>query len=534
MDANIKNEGENAKFSQDEFTEKSKVSQLQEAVKENLKGIKSQATAPPPPPAPAQHDEMLKKLLDDIPTDVDFRTLANTDNNPDFKLKTKHYLIIAVEKILSVAKNKNWGLCKNDNFIYLYNGAYWKSIEKETFENFLVNSAERMGVDKYSAKYHVFQDQIYKQFLSQAFLERPKPNLNEVLINLKNGTFTIKPDSQQMRIKFEASDFLTYQLGFEYDKGAKAPIFQKYLDRVLPPDKDTGATATQKVLAEYIGYLFIKHGSNVLKAEKALMLYGTGANGKSVFFEVINALLGEENISNYSLSSITNENSYSRINLANKLVNYASEISGKVEAEIFKQLVSGEPVEARHLYSQSISMKQYAKLIFNCNELPKDVEHTHAYFRRFLIIPFDVTIPEAEQDKNLHTKIIESELSGVFNWVLEGLNRLMKQRKFTECKEAENALNLYKKESDSVQMYLEENCYCVSTNSQMALKDMFSEYKMYCLDSNFRPLNIKKFADRLRKNKYETQRQNYGNVVFAKKTNCEENTSGVASAESAA
>jgi putative DNA primase/helicase len=78
-------------------------------------------------------------------------------------------------------------------------------------------------------------------------------------------------------------------------------------------------------------------------------------------------------------------------------------------------------------------LKQYAKLIFNCNELPKDVEHTNAYFRRFLIIPFDVTIPPHEQDKNLHTKIIENELSGVFNWVLEGLNRLLEQKRFSEC-----------------------------------------------------------------------------------------------------
>ena len=84
--------------------------------------------------------------------------------------------------------------------------------------------------------------------------------------------------------------------------------------------------------------------------------------------------------------------------IANKLVNYASEISGKLETSIFKQLVSGEPVEARLPYGKPFSITGYAKLIFNCNELPKDVEQTRGYFRRFLIIPFEVTIPEAEQD----------------------------------------------------------------------------------------------------------------------------------------
>ena len=93
------------------------------------------------------------------------------------------------------------------------------------------------------------------------------------------------------------------------------------------------------------------------------------------------------------MQSLTNENGYFRAKLANKLVNYASEINGKLESAIFKQLVSGEPVEARLPYGEPFTLKQYAKLIFNCNELPKDVEHTNAYFRRFLIIPFDVTIP---------------------------------------------------------------------------------------------------------------------------------------------
>ena len=68
-----------------------------------------------------------------------------------------------------------------------------------------------------------------------------------------------------------------------------------------------------------------------------------------------------------------------------------------------------------------------ARLIFNCNELPRGNEFTDAYFRRFLIVPFDVTIPPEEQIKDLHSQIIENKLAGVFNWVLRGLARLLKQ-----------------------------------------------------------------------------------------------------------
>jgi putative DNA primase/helicase len=95
------------------------------------------------------------------------------------------------------------------------------------------------------------------------------------------------------------------------------------------------------VLAEYLGYVFVKHGSRSLKEEKALILYGTGANGKSVFFEIVSALLGDQNTCNYSLQSLTDSSGYYRAKLANKLVNYGSEINGRLESSLFKQMVSG-------------------------------------------------------------------------------------------------------------------------------------------------------------------------------------------------
>ena len=123
--------------------------------------------------------------------------------------------------------------------------------------------------------------------------------------------------------------------------------------------------------------------------------------------------------------------------LGNKLVNYASEINGKMDVSIFKQLVSGEPVDARLPYGEPFTLVNYGKLIFNCNQLPTSVEHTHAFFRRFLIIPFEVTIPEEQQDDQLAEKIIKSELSGVLNRVLEGLKRVLKQRRFTKSEAME-------------------------------------------------------------------------------------------------
>lgn len=407
------------------------------------------------------------------------------------KLNQKHYLVLSIENVLQIADTNHWGLCKNHDFIYLYNGTFWDEIDKETFQKFLGESAEQMGIAKFSARFYQFREQLFRQFLATAYLPTPESNKDTVLINLENGTFEISPQGTKLK-PFDRSDFITYQLPFKYDPQATAPQFEAYLNKVLPD------LECQMVLAEYLGFVFIKHGSNTLKEEKALILYGTGANGKSVFFEVVNALLGTDNVSSYSLQSLTNDNGYFRAKLANKLVNYASEINGNLEASIFKQLVSGEPVEARLPYGQPFILKQYAKLIFNCNELPKDVEHTNAYFRRFLIIPFDVTIPPEEQDKNLHTKIIQNELSGVFNWVLQGLERLLKQKRFSNCEAAQQAVEQYKIESNSVQMFLNENEYKISSTNYKLIKDLYQAYRTFCIQDGMSPFKKTNFIKQLR------------------------------------
>lgn len=421
-----------------------------------------------------------------------------------YKLNKNHYLVICIEQLLKIAKVNNWGLCKKNGFIYLYNGSYWNEINKESFQSFLGNVSLKMGVEKFKAKIHTFKDELFKQFMADAYLPTPKVNEKKVLINLENGTFEITPNKRELR-PFNRNDFLTHQLPFEYEPEAKAPLFKKYLDEVLPD------TDKQKVFAEYCGYIFIK--PSVLKLEKMLILYGTGANGKSVFFEILDKLLGNENMSNYSLQSLTNDNGYFRAKIANKLVNYASEINGKLETDIFKQMASGEPLEARLPYGEPFILKEYAKLIFNCNDLPKDVEHTNAFFRRFLIIGFDVTIPEDKQDKELANKIINNELSGVFNWILQGLDRLLKQKKFSKCIAIENARSSYEKQSDSVKMFIEDFDYKISTE-HTSISQLYSQYKAYCIEDGFRPVNKSNFMKRLRHFKILVDRISAGNVAY--------------------
>lgn len=407
---------------------------------------------------------------------------------------------MCADELLKKAKEKDFNLARKNDFIFAYNGAFWKVLDREIIKDFLGRVAENFGVNQLDAKHYEFKEKLHKQFLSSAHFEALEPDSETVLINLQNGTFEISKTAQSLR-RFKAGDFLTYQLPFEYDEAAECPQFKTYLDRALPEQE------LQDILAEYFGYIFTKQ----LKMEQALLLHGSGANGKSVLFDVINALLGRENISNFALSDLMQE--HNRALIANKLLNYGSEINAGVTRDTFKNLVSVEPIQARLKYGNSFTMENYAKLAFNCNELPKDFDHQTAYFRRLLLVPFRETISISDQDKTLAQKIIKTELSGVFNWILAGLQRLLRTERFTESKIVEDHLDTYKKESDSVACFLDEDVSIVGGS----LKSTYLAYRDFAIDCGFKPLGRNNFAKRLQTHGFLLETMRSGVLITHKK-----------------
>ena len=454
---------------------------------------------------PLPHNQILSQLIKKIKP-IDFREYGKIPE--DTKLRDYHFQIISVEYLLDLAFQNQWGLCQKHAFIYLFNGSYWSQLEIDEIKNFLGQACERMGVNRFKARHHKFRDELLKQFITLSNLQKPSSLTNPILVNLKNGIFEILPTSTKLR-EVRMQDFITYALPFSYDPAAQAPKFKEYLNKVLPDIEK------QNILAEYLGYIFIP--TNVLKLEKSLFLFGEGANGKSVFYDIVYNLIGPENISSYSLKSLTDPKSYSRAELANKLLNYASEIGDRMEADTFKQLASGEPIEARVIYQKPFIMTHYAKLLFNCNNMPRIAEHSKAINRRIIIIHFDVTLTESEQDKQLAQKIIENELSGIFNWVLQGLNRLMNQKKFSECESAQLSLVEYEKQSDSIALFIEDRKLIQSPSNYILIKDLYLDYRTFCNDDGYKPVHKINFIKRLKGINILIEKRNIGNVAYLSK-----------------
>ncbi|MCC7026423.1 MAG: hypothetical protein IT265_05680 [Saprospiraceae bacterium] len=428
------------------------------------------------------------------------------------KVTLNHYYVVGIDYIVEIAKANQRDICVYQNDIYLFNGMYWESQNIDHFKKFLSLASLKLGIELYIAKDYKFIKDLFNQFISSNYIVQQSPDPNKILVNLKNGTLEITNNGTKLR-EFDKSDFLTYQLDYNFDETAEAPIFNSFLNQVLPESDK------RRVLSEFIGSVFIKNGGKSFSVEKTLLLYGTGSNGKSVFFKIIHALLGINNTTNYSLESLTDKNGCYRAEIAGKLLNYSSEISNKMDIAIFKQLVSGEPVMARKLYCNPFMLYEYAKLIFNCNQLPKDVEHNKAFFRRFIIIHFGITIEDKDQDKELHIKIIDHELSGVFNWVLKGLRSFIENKGFYDSPSVKLMLEQFETESDTVRQFIDENNYQKSLKETILIKALYDDYKSFCLEIGSRSLSKTNFINRLKNAGYVIKRENSGNKVNLHKSN---------------
>jgi len=424
------------------------------------------------------------------------------DKIAKLKPTQKHFIVHGVDHLLNLCKANQWQLAAQHGRVYVYNGAYWQAVDENDLKQFLGQTLEKMGVRFVDAKYFRFRDDLTKQFYTSAHLPAPERDRGTVCINLQNGTLTVCADGAVQLREFRPEDFLRYQLAFDYDPAAIFPKWKAYLDDVQP-DRES-----QRVLAEAAALAFTP--SSVLKLEKIPVLHGPGSNGKSVFQDTFRAVLGRENVSGHSLKLLTgNENA--RADLQDRLINISSEIGGIADSEVFKLLASGEPVSAKILYQDVHTMEDYGRLVCNANKLPAEVENSHAFFRRFLIIPFSVTIDPAKKDTNLSKKIVETELPGVLNWILEGLARLLKQNDFSPCAAADQALLQYRHESNTVSLWLEDASYTVSTSGhELPRGTMLNEYQAFCKAEGFKAVGGKVFSQRMQAAGFDKYRKSGG------------------------
>ncbi len=429
------------------------------------------------------------------------RTLAKMEP------KDKYKNPIIIEMLLKLAREVNYGLGAVGGNPIFFNGCHWQEVEKELFSNFLSLIFEVSGIDHHISIEEDFQKGIVRQFNAQATLPPLDYNSNVVMINLQNGTFVF--DNGNITFKeFDPKDRLMFQLPFKYDAKATAPKFEKFLEEVIPEEN------ARLVIAEYVGYIFAKH----LSFEKCMIFLGEGRNGKSVLQEIIVSLLGEENVLSHPISSLADTTGYHRAQLEHKLLNACSEFSlDGAKPDIVKVMASNQPLSVRNIYGDPKIIKNYGRLLFNSNMLSnKDVEQSEGFFRRFLIVEFNQSIPIEKVNPYLRQEIVAEELSGIFNWALEGLKRITAPgaKGFTYSRHIENASCKFKNDSSSVYIFLEECGYESSEKEYTSSTVLYKEYAEYCKDFGYRAVSSRIFLKRIEANKIRVERKKTNNATW--------------------
>jgi putative DNA primase/helicase len=402
----------------------------------------------------------------------------------------KDYLLRTNDKVLETAKRAGTPLINNNGVIYCYSGTHYAPITEGTMKTFLDFAACRCGVPADTARYLFFVEKIYKQFLLDT-KRRVNPAEPETsFISLKNGVLFFDGRTALFE-KHSPERFIRYCLDFAYDEDADCPLWQQHLDRSLPKVEKQAYLAKCLALPFYRG-----------KIEKAPILYGQRDTGKSVSLDVYKSILGQENLVCESLAALTQADyhgDYARARLDGKLVNVSSDISKKIGDEGFaKILISREAVAARRPNQEGITMKNYARMVFALNEIPPQFFTDAALTKRAAIIEFDRQISPEEKDSDFAEKIINTELSGVLNWLIGGLKELQRTGKLDAPECCVDAMDKIRLENDPLAGWLDEKQYKAGDAGFITIKEAYGNFTEYCRDNGNQTPSSKTFARRLR------------------------------------
>ena len=305
-------------------------------------------------------------------------------------------------------------------------------------------------------------------------------NCNPFIVNVKNGLYNVLDGS----FKPHSSDYYsTVQINATFDPTAKCPQFLSFLEGILPKEE-------LDLIQEIFGYLMIP----VNKAQKSFVFVGAPNAGKSTLLSIAQEiLLGSENVSNIPWQSLGDR--FNKAELFGKLANIFADLPSKAidDGGMFKALTGEDYITAERKNKDPFSFRPYARLLFSCNDIPKNYsDRSDGFYRRLIIIRFDRSVPSDQRDPNLREKLAV-ERDGIFMWALEGLQRLMENSYiFTETQRTKDELLRYKVESNSALMFIEECCE-IAEAAECVREELFQRYRDYCNKNGMKSLSQANF-----------------------------------------
>lgn len=281
------------------------------------------------------------------------------------------------------------------------------------------------------------------------------------------------------------------RLPFNYEPDASPSRFLELLRSCWQGDDDV----EQKIqlLREWVGCALL---GTAPQYAKALVLVGTGANGKSTVQTVVSALFPAGSVTSIPPQDMDQE--YRRAALSRARLNLVAELpeADILVSEAVKALIAGDLMTARYIREAVFEFRPRAAHLFSANTLPGVRDMTTGFWRRWLVLGFNREIPEHEQRRGLAEEIIREELPEIAAWVVGGAAELAKRGAFDTPKSSKDALGEWRRSADQVAGFVEERC--VVGDGTTSASELYNAYCQWCQLAGHRRLSQVNFGKRLR------------------------------------
>jgi len=299
------------------------------------------------------------------------------------------------------------------------------------------------------------------------YINRSKIDAGINLICVENGILNLK--TKKLMPHTPDVVFLN-KIPIVYNPDADCPRVKQFFEEVCYIEDI-------QTIGELFGYCIYRD----YPVHKAAMFLGEGSNGKSKTIALLRKFLGQNNVSSKELGELVNDR-FAAIELYGKLANVCAEITADAlkRTGIFKALTGQDLITAARKFKGAFSFVNYAKLIYSANKLPMTGDKSYAFYRRWILLSFPNTFEGENADPNILEKLTTpEEMSGLLNWALQGLYRLLKNGDFTYGKTVEEVQEQYEELSDPVYAYVKEYLE-VSPGEAIAKDELYEHYVKWC------------------------------------------------------
>lgn len=355
-----------------------------------------------------------------------------------------------------------------EDTLYIYENGVYRRNEK---------SINRKIIEIYPKATTRMQKEVKSYLLTMA----PEVQLKyENLINFKNGLYDLNNNALMPHSPYY---FTINQINANINwDPVRIGAVDRFLDKISCEN-----IGRKKAILQMIGYSM----TSSVEMQKAFVLYGkTAGNGKSTLLEIIERLIGSENVSHVTLQDFVS-NRFSVSEIKGKLVNMVSEMTKEFlkDSSVFKQIVTGDTTTVEEKFKDRHTIKPYAKHIFTANELPKVADTSNGYFRRLFIIPFEAVFTDLEKiNFNFKELITEQALDYLAAIALQEYIIARREHAFINEEESKNIIETYKMDSNTVIAYLydKDRMRCLLRSGRVRKRnEVFADYINYCKDSGY-------------------------------------------------